>query len=181
MNPFKIFLQTLFSRNKPVKVKEKLTSIFDVKINSLSGKEINLSDFKGNSILFVNVASKCGFTPQYKELQKLADSYKDSLTIIGVPCNQFGSQEPGNATDIQEFCEVNYGVTFLMTEKIHVKGPNKHPLYKWLTYKHLNGKSNSSVKWNFQKYLVDKNGVLIDYFFSTTSPLSTKIIKHLQH
>ena len=100
--------------------------------------------------------------------------------VVGVPCNQFGKQEPGNASEIQEFCEMNYGVSFLMTEKIDVKGDNQHPLYAWLTSKSLNGNKTSSVKWNFQKYLVDKNGDLIDYYFSITKPTSSKIINHLK-
>jgi glutathione peroxidase len=153
--------------------------IYDIKINSLQGKPIQLYDFKGKHILFVNVASKCGFTPQYKELQDLYDTYKSKLVVIGVPCNQFGSQEPGSDFEIQEFCEVNYGVNFLITEKIDVKGNEQHPLYKWLTNKELNGCKSSTVKWNFQKYLIDPKGMLVDYFYSTTKPLSKKIINHL--
>ena len=100
--------------------------------------------------------------------------------VIGVPCNQFGGQEPGTASEIQSFCKQNYGVTFLMTEKVDVKGGNQHPLYKWLTSKELNGVSSSSVKWNFQKYLINEKGNLIDYYYSITSPTSTKITKHLK-
>jgi glutathione peroxidase len=100
--------------------------------------------------------------------------------IIGVPCNQFGGQEPGTAIDIQTFCQQNYGVTFLMTEKVDVKGKNQHALYQWLTQQDKNGSSSSSVKWNFQKYLVGKKGELIDYYFSSTNPLSDKIKKHLK-
>ena len=140
-------------------------SIHPIKINSLQGLPINFSDYKGKKILFVNVASKCGFTPQYKELQKLYDEYQDKLIVIGVPCNQFGKQEPGSHEEIQQFCELNYGVSFPITEKIDVKGPNQHPLYYWLTKRLENGKKNSTVKWNFQKYLVDENGELIDYYF----------------
>lgn len=154
--------------------------IYDIKINSLQGKPIHFSDFKNKYLLFVNVASKCGFTPQYEDLEKLHQSYKEKLVVVGVPCNQFGKQEPGNASEIQEFCEMNYGVSFLMTEKIDVKGDNQHPLYAWLTSKSLNGNKSSSVKWNFQKYLVDKNGDLIDYYFSITKPTSSKIINHLK-
>jgi len=154
-------------------------TLTDIKIKTLQGKEINFSDYAGKKILFVNVASKCGFTPQYKDLQKLADTYNKNLTIIGVPCNQFKNQEPGNSDEIQEFCEVNYGVNFPITEKIDVKGKNQHPLYKFLTLKENNNKKNSSVKWNFQKYLVDENGQLIDYWFSLTKPFSKKITKHL--
>lgn len=167
---------SIFSTTK----KEPTKPIYDIKINSLTGKEINLSSFKGKNILFVNVASKCGFTPQYKDLQKLHEKYKDNLVVIGVPCNQFGSQEPGNSKQIEEFCQVNYGVDFLITEKIDVKGKNQHPLYKWLTDKSVNGAKGSSVKWNFQKYLVDTKGNLVDFYLSTTNPLSGKITKHLQ-
>ena len=154
-------------------------SIYDIEINSLQGKPINLSLFKGKKILFVNVASKCGFTPQYKELQKLHNLYEESLVVIGVPCNQFGKQEPGNSSEINEFCQVNYGVSFLITEKISVKGNEQHPLYSWLTRKNENGRKNSSVKWNFQKYLINEDGELIDYYYSITSPTSSKIKKHL--
>ena len=157
-----------------------MNTIYNIEIKSLQNNPIQLSDFKGKYLLFVNVASKCGFTPQYKDLEELHNTYKDNLVVIGVPCNQFGKQEPGSSTEIQEFCEVNYGVSFLITEKIDVKGENQHPLYTWLTYKELNDRKNSSVKWNFQKYLVSPQGKLIDYYFSITKPLSSKIIKHLK-
>jgi glutathione peroxidase len=155
------------------------TSIYDIPINSLDGNPIDLNTFKGKNLLFVNVASECGFTNQYKDLQKLSNTYPDTLVVIGSPCNQFGKQEPGDASQIQTFCESNFGVTFLITEKIDVKGKNQHPLYKWLTRKDQNGKKNSSVKWNFQKYLVSKDGKMIDYYFSITKPMSSKITKHL--
>lgn len=154
-------------------------NLTDIKINTLQGKELNFSDFKGKKILFVNVASKCGFTPQYKGLQELQDANKDNLVVIGIPCNQFGGQEPGTSKEIKEFCSVNYGVTFPITEKVDVKGDKQHPLYQFLTKKENNGKKSSSVKWNFQKYLVDENGNLIDYWYSITKPNSKKITKHL--
>jgi glutathione peroxidase len=157
-----------------------MTDFYNIKINSLQNKPIDLSTFKNKYILFVNVASKCGFTPQYKDLEELHKTHEDKLVIIGVPCNQFGKQEPGNSDEIQEFCQVNYGVSFLISEKINVKGDDQHPLYTWLTSKKLNGKKSSSVKWNFQKYLVDTEGNLIDYYFSITKPLSSKITKHLK-
>ncbi|EDO25595.1 predicted protein [Nematostella vectensis] len=154
-------------------------SLYHIQIKSIDGKEINLSDYKGKKIVIVNVASKCGFTPQYEGLQKLYDTYKDKLMVIGVPCNQFGTQEPGTSEQIQSFCQLNYGVTFLITEKVAVKGAQQHPLYAWLTKKELNGKKNSSVKWNFQKYLIDEEGKFIDYYYSLTKPMSKKITKHL--
>ena len=155
------------------------TSIYDININNISGQPINLSDFKGKYVLFVNVASQCGFTYQYKDLQKLQDKY-NNLVVIGVPCNQFGSQEPGTNDQIQAFCSDNYNITFIMTEKINVKGNDQHMLYKWLTTKDLNGVKNSSVKWNFQKYIIDPSGAFIDYFYSTTKPFSDKIISILE-
>jgi glutathione peroxidase len=152
-----------------------MKSIYDVEINDIDDNKINLKDFKEKKILFVNVASKCGFTKQYKELEELHQLYKDKLIIIGLPCNQFGEQEPGSHSEIKEFCQKNYGVTFLISEKIKVKGDGIHPLYKWLTNKELNGVSSSTVKWNFQKYIIDEKGGLIDVFYSATNPLSKKI------
>lgn len=167
------------AKTAPHKKEVVIPSIYDISINGLDGTPIDLTSFKGKHLLFVNVASQCGFTPQYKELQKLSDTYADTLVVIGSPCNQFGKQEPGDASQIQTFCERNFGVTFLLTEKIDVKGSKQHPLYKWLTAKDQNGKKSSSVKWNFQKYLVNKEGKLVDYYFSITKPMSSKITKHL--
>lgn len=155
-------------------------SIYDLSIKDIDGAIINLNDFKGKYILFVNVASECGFTPQYKGLEELHQKYKEKLVIIGLPCNQFGTQEPGNEEEIKQFCSVNFGVSFLLTEKVKVKGEEQHSIYKWLTNKKLNGKSNSTVKWNFQKYIVSPDGELINYFYSITKPLSTKITSILE-
>lgn len=155
-------------------------SFYDLSINDISGNAIDLGQFRGKYILFVNVASECGFTSQYSGLEKLYQTYKKDLVVIGLPCNQFGGQEPGTAQDIQNFCHSNYGVSFLITEKIKVKGAQKHRLYKWLTDKELNQKFNSTVRWNFQKYLVGPNGDLVDYFYSTTSPMSPKITSILK-
>ena len=149
-------------------------------IQTLRGSKIDWSTFDGKYLLFVNVASACGFTPQYKGLQKLYDTYKEQLEIIGLPCNQFGAQEPGNADEIATFCELNFGVSFTLTEKISVKGANQYPLYKWLTDSNENGIKSSSVKWNFQKYLVGPDRKLIDYYYSTTDPLSKKITRHFE-
>ena len=156
------------------------TSFYDLSINSIDGEVINFSSFKGKNVLIVNVASYCGFTGQYKALEKLYNEYNDDLIVLGVPCNQFGGQEPNNEKQIQEFCEKNFGVSFLLTEKVDVKGSKQHPIYKWLTDKNLNGSLKSSVKWNFQKYFVNKNGQLINFFLSTTSPTSTKITSLLK-
>lgn len=175
-----VILTLMFSLFSKVQTpQEPKTALYDIKMNSLTGNEIDFSIFKGKKILFVNVASECGFTGQYKDLQKLHEQYNDKLVVIGVPCNQFGGQEPGNASQIQTFCEKNYGVEFLITEKVDVKGNKQHPLYSWLTKRSINNLKDSSVKWNFQKYLVDEQGRLLDYFYSTTNPMSGKITKHL--
>ena len=113
-------------------------------------------------------------------MQKLYETYNKKLIIVGVPCNQFGGQEPGTSQEIESFCQANYGVSFVMTEKIDVKGENQHPLYQWLTDEVKNGKTNTTVKWNFQKYLVGTNGEYIDYYYSITKPLSSKITKHIK-
>ena len=156
-------------------------SIYQFDFKNIAGEEVSFKNFEGKVVLIVNTESNCGLTYHYKGLEVLYQEYKDAgLEIIGVPCNQFGKQEPGNANEIEEFCEMNYGVSFLITEKVDVKGSNQHPLYKWLTSKTENGRKNSSVKWNFQKYLVDENGELIDYYYSITSPTSSKIKKHLK-
>ncbi len=173
-----LFLGT-FSTNHNSEFMKSKPSIYDISITGLTGEKIDLSAFKGKKILIVNTASACGFTKQYADLQKLHEKYQDKLVIIGVPCNQFGGQEPGNAQEIQSFCQVNYGVTFLMTEKVDVKGEGQHPLYQWLTKKELNGVKSSSVKWNFQKYLINEQGNFMDYYFSITNPMSAKITKQL--
>ena len=150
-------------------------SIYDIAINDIAGNPIDLNEFKGKHVLFVNVASECGFTSQYAGLEELHQQYKNDLIVIGLPCNQFGGQEPGSEKEIQQFCKKNYGVSFLMTEKIDVRGEKIHPLYNWLTNKKINGKSSSSVKWNFQKYIVNGKGDFVNYFSSLTKPMSTKI------
>jgi len=176
-----VLIFSLFSsdfNNK--KSKKAPMSIYDISIKNIEGSEISLSDYKGKYMLFVNVASNCGFTRQYKDLQQLFDENSEKLVVIGVPCNQFGAQEPGNEDQISIFCSEKYNVTFPMTEKVSVRGSNQHPLYKWLTSKELNGRKNSSVKWNFQKYLIDKEGNLIDYWYSLTSPTSSKITNYIK-
>lgn len=150
----------------------------DFSFMSIDGKEIKLSQFKGKKLLLVNTASQCGFTPQYEELQKLHEQYGDKLVVIGFPCNDFGGQEPGSEEDIKSFCQKNYGVTFLLSEKISVKYENIDPLFKWLT-EQKNTDIIGDVMWNFEKFLIDENGNLIERYRSTVSPTSEKITKHL--
>jgi len=147
-----------------------MSSIHQFKVVGISGETIDFETFEGKYILIVNVASECGYTPQYAQLQELYDNYKDKLVIVGVPCNQFGGQEPGTNTEIQQFCKVRYGVTFPLTTKVDVKGKNQHELYQWLTQKSKNGVQDSEVKWNFHKYLINPNGQLLKVFPSSASP-----------
>lgn len=148
-------------------------------ITTLEGEKLDLATFKGKKILIVNTASKCGFTPQYEDLEKLYQTYKDKLVVIGFPANNFMNQEPGTNEDIAEFCERNYGVSFPMSEKISVKGKDIEPIYQWLTRKEYNGVKNNKVSWNFNKFLIDENGHLIEHFGSSTKPLSSKITDYL--
>ena len=150
--------------------------IYEIEINALDGTPLNLSNFKGKFILVVNVASKCGFTPQYKELRKLQEQFSSELVIIGCPCNQFGGQEPGGSEEIQTFCSLNYDVNFPLTEKLHVKGSKQHALYAWLTKKELNGVKSTSILWNFYKFLISPEGTLLQSFKSTTAPLDKSIV-----
>ncbi len=152
------------------------SSIYDFKVASLDGGEIDFSQFRGKKILIVNTASKCGHTPQYKELEEIYQKYKDRLVVVGFPANNFLSQEPGSNEDIAIFCERNYGVSFPMAAKISVKGRNMAPIYQWLTNKDHNGVQNSSVKWNFQKYLISETGGLIAVFDPKTKPTDPQII-----
>jgi len=153
----------------------------ELSIESLTGgKTIGFASFKGKMVLCVNTASECGYTYQYEGLEKLHKEYGDKLVVIGFPCNQFGRQEPGSADDIKGFCKKNYGVSFQMTEKIKVKGNDKHPVYQWLTEKRLNGVDDFTVGWNFNKFLVDGNGQLIKHFNSKTEPTSKDITSLIQ-
>jgi glutathione peroxidase len=155
-------------------------TIYDFKVEGLDGKEIDFADFKGKKILIVNTASECGFTPQYADLEKVYEQYKDKLVVIGFPANNFGGQEPGNNTEIGAFCQKNYGVTFPMAAKVSVKGDDTAPIFKYLTEQELNGVKNTSILWNFTKFLVDENGKLIDSFVSTTKPTDQAITKYLK-
>ena len=153
-------------------------TFFDFKINSINGDELDLSTLNGKTVLLVNVASKCGFTKQYDDLQKLYDDYKDKgLVVIGVPTNQFGGQEPGTETEIKNFCETNFNITFPITDKVDVKGDNAHQIYQWAKKNH--GKS-TIPKWNFHKILINKDGKIQDTFNSFVDPLSKKIINQIE-
>ena len=155
-------------------------SIYDFKVPGLDGKEIDLSQYKGKKMLIVNTASKCGYTPQYDELEKLYEQYKGKLVIIGFPANNFGGQEPGSNAEIGEFCKKNYGVTFPMAEKVSVTGEDIHPLFKYLTEEAKKlGTQDPVIKWNFTKFLVDENGKLIKVFPSKVKPLSEEITVYL--
>ena len=148
----------------------------DFSAKTIEGEILDFSTFNGKKVLVVNTASKCGYTPQYKELEELYKKYGgEKFTIIGFPANNFLHQEPGTDEEIKEFCTINYGVTFQMMSKISVKGDNIDPVYKWLTSKEENGVMDTKVKWNFQKYMIDENGNLIDFVRPKESPMSEKI------
>lgn len=152
-------------------------TIYDYKAKTLDGKDFSFADLKGKKILVVNTASKCGYTPQYEDLEKLYNDYKDkNFVIVGFPANNFMHQEPGSNSEIKEFCTKNYGVTFPMMEKISVKGDDMDPIYHFLTEKAKNGKMDSSVKWNFQKYMIDENGTLVDMVPPNEKPNCDKIV-----
>jgi glutathione peroxidase len=155
------------------------TGFYDFKVKTLEGGTFDFSSLKGKKVMIVNVASKCGNTPQYKDLEDLYVKNQGNLVIIGFPANNFGSQEPGTATEIRQFCTQNYGVTFPMMEKISVKGSDMAPLYKWLTSKNENGVMDSEVKWNFQKYLIDENGKLAQVLDPKEQPESDKVMTWL--
>ncbi len=148
-------------------------SIYDLKMTSLDGQEIDFNQYKGKNLLIVNVASKCGFTPQYADLEKLHEQYGDKVVVLGFPANNFGAQEPGTSLEIAEFCQKNYGVKFQMFEKISVKGDDQHELYRI-----LKEKTGNEPTWNFCKYLVKPDGT-VKFFSSKVSPLSNEIISQL--
>jgi glutathione peroxidase len=172
---FTVFFSFLYiqkiTANNPMK------NIYQFKFKQNNGSEFDFAKLKGKNILIVNTASECGYTPQYTQLEELYKMYKDKgLEIIAFPCNQFGGQEPGADAEIATFCQKNYGVSFPIMAKTDVKGANKNEVYKWLTSKSENGKFESEVSWNFQKYFINKEGQLQEMFPSGTSPLDEKII-----
>jgi len=155
------------------------TSVYDFQLKSIDGESFSLAKYKGKKVLIVNTASKCGYTPQYAELQKLSEQYKGKVVVVGFPANNFGQQEPGNATEIKSFCQKNYGVTFPLSEKVSVKGDDITPLFKYLISAPNPEGITGDVGWNFEKFLVDENGKLIHRFRSNVTPLSPELTKYL--
>lgn len=158
-----------------------MKTIYEFNAKDLNGNEVDFAQFKDKVLLIVNTASKCGFTPQFEGLERLYQSHKDQgLVVIGFPCNQFGSQDPGSNEEIGEFCQKNYGVSFLMMQKIEVNGDNEHPLYTWLK-KQEGGFLTDGIKWNFTKFLVNRQGEVVDRYAPTTKPgaIESEIVKLL--
>ncbi|HYO99539.1 MAG TPA: glutathione peroxidase [Pyrinomonadaceae bacterium] len=171
-------LALFFAKAKDSKTDGKGTakSVYDFTLKNSKGQDVKLSDYRGKVVMLVNVASKCGYTPQYEGLQKIYERYKDQgFTILGFPANNFGAQEPGTDEEIQQFCRINYGVTFPVFSKISVKGDDKHPLYKYLTEKETNPEFAGEIKWNFNKFLVSKDGRIIARFESADKPEDAKV------
>jgi len=167
---------------KTEKIAMKTEDIYQFKMTDLYGKDFDFSSLKGKKVMLVNTASKCGYTPQYKDLEKLYEKYKDKgFVIVGFPANNFGKQEPGTDTEIAEFCEQNFGVSFPMMTKTSVKGVDMNPVYKFLTKKSKNGFGDSDVAWNFQKYLIDENGHVVNMYRSKVLPTDPAIVKWIEN
>jgi len=163
-----------------VSLSAQVKSLHDFKVTAIDGTQFDMASLKGKKVMIVNTASKCGFTPQYKTLQELYNTYGgEKFEIIGFPANNFMNQEPGSNDEIRNFCSANFGVTFPMMAKISVKGKDIHPLYKWLTTKSENGVSDNNVSWNFQKFLIDENGRLVESLSPATKPDDKKVISWL--
>jgi glutathione peroxidase len=157
-------------------------TLYDFKAKTIDGNDFDFSTLKGKKVMIVNTASKCGYTPQYEDLQKLYDKFKfQNFTIIAFPSNDFANQEPGSNDEIIEFCQKNYGVTFQVMDKISVKGNDIHPIYKWLTQKDENGVLDAPVKWNFQKFLIDENGNVVKSFKSSVNPMDEEIVNWIKN
>ena len=177
----KTFVLMMVSLLFAVSLEAQNKSFYDFAVKTIDGKDFPLSSLKGKKVLVVNVASKCGLTPQYAQLEKLYEKYKDKdFVIIGFPANNFMGQEPGSNEEIAQFCSLNYGVTFPMMAKISVKGKEIAPLYQWLTEKKLNGKEDASVQWNFQKFMIDENGNWVGFASPKESPFSEKIVTWIE-
>lgn len=154
-------------------------SIYDISINSLEAQVLDLSKFEGKKLLIVNTASECGYTPQYAQLQELHENFKDKVSVLGVPSNDFGGQEPGSAEEIANFCQARFGVTFPLTEKVKILGDDRHELYKWLCSKSENGESDAEVAWNFNKFLIDENGNWVKHYPSGVDPFDENLLNDL--
>lgn len=177
----KTFVLMMVSLLFTVSLEAQNKSFYDFTVKTIDGKDFPLSSLKGKKVLVVNVASKCGLTPQYAQLEKLYEKYKDKdFVIIGFPANNFMGQEPGSNEEIAQFCSLNYDVTFPMMAKISVKGKEIAPLYQWLTEKKLNGKEDASVQWNFQKFMIDENGSWVGFASPKESPFSEKIVTWIE-
>ncbi|MBK9736413.1 MAG: glutathione peroxidase [Saprospiraceae bacterium] len=172
-NPNKVSSQ---SDTNPINTNMTLTSFYNLTATTLDGKTVSMSDYKGKKIIILNVASKCGYTPQYADWQKFYDAHKENTVVLGFPSNQFMSQEPGSASEIGAFCQKNYGVTFQMFDKVDVKGSNQNSIYKWLSDPAQNGWNSDVPSWNFCKYLIDENGKLTHFFASGIVPDSPEFI-----
>ena len=177
---FCLLMSSFFGKDMNTDISDFSSSFYDYMALSIDGDSISMNKYNGKKILIVNVASKCGFTPQYKDLQVLYEEYGDQLEILGFPANDFLWQEPAKNKEIKNFCSTNYNISFPMFEKIVVKKNKKqHPIYSWLSNKDLNGWNNQAPSWNFCKYLIDENGKLVQYFPSKINPLDSEIIKYL--
>lgn len=177
----KSFILMVIAMVCAVSLEAQSKSFYDFTVRTIDGKEFPLSSLKGKKVLVVNVASKCGLTPQYAKLQELYEKYKDkNFVIIGFSANNFMGQEPGSNEEIAKFCSLNYDVTFPMMSKISVKGKDMAPLYQWLTEKKQNGKEDAPVQWNFQKFMIDENGNWIGFVTPKESPFSEKILTWIE-
>ena len=174
-----LLMATILFSNSSLKAggyKSTMKSFYDLQLNDINGEEVDLQSFKGKKILLVNVASKCGYTDQYADLQNLYETHGDKLEIIGIPCNDFGRQEPGSASDIQKFCKLNYGVTFTLAEKQKIKSEPMSSIYQWLSDPNLNGWNSSLPSWNFCKYVINESGELTHFFKSSVDPNGREIL-----
>ncbi len=183
--PMLIKVSGLFNKNTGIFTNKKkvapLTSIYEYEVEQLNGEKFSLSQAKGHKILIVNTASDCGYTPQYEGLQALHEKYKERLTIIGFPANDFKEQEKGTEENIASFCQKNYGVSFLMAKKsVVIKNENQSEIFKWLSHKNQNGWNEQAPSWNFCKYLIDENGMLTHYFESGVEPLGEEMIRAVE-
>ncbi len=176
------FVFSYFSKNNKIDLKDLSKSIYDYTVLNIDGDEVSIKSFKGKKIIIVNVASKCGYTPQYEGLEKLNKDYSGKVVVLGFPSNDFLWQEPGKNSEIKEFCSTNYGVTFQLFDKIKVKkGKNQNPLYTWLSYKELNGVNDNAPNWNFCKYLINEQGKLVNFYTSSIKPQDQKILDFINN